>query len=288
MNKTIYMTYKKEIPPHVPKRWLDLNPGYIIDFSLDADCIKFLRDNFNPYISWLFEQIPIGMYKADLWRLCKLYHHGGVYADVDLVPHLVIDDIISENPDVTWYSCLSGCNPGIFQAFIVSIKPKNPLLLLMIISFLRNNPFSYNIGPTFDMRNCLNEIFQNISPDRKLSSNEVKLKIEIGKSDILIKAIPLYYFPDDIKYNITLCPSQHGDIFNFKIANNTLLVRRIDTPTGWGYCHSCFINITTTTKECIYLFNEKIKENIVDCSIYYKNKKIMDSRDPEYYTNHGW
>ncbi len=51
MNKTIYMTYKKEIPPHVRKRWLDLNPGYIIEFSLDADCIAFLHKEFNPYIS---------------------------------------------------------------------------------------------------------------------------------------------------------------------------------------------------------------------------------------------
>jgi hypothetical protein len=286
MNKTIYMTYKKALPPHVPKRWLDLNPGYIVDFSLDADCIKFLRDNFNEYIAWLFEQIPEGMYKADLWRLCRLYHSGGVYADVDLVPYLVIDDIISENPDVTWYSCLSGCNNGIFQAFILSIKPKNPLLLLMIISFLKNNPFSYSIGPTFDMRNCLNDSFQNILPGISLGSNEVKLKIEIGMSNILIKAIPLYYFPDDIDYEITLCQSPHGDTFDFKIINNMLLVRRIDTSTGWSHCHSCFIIITS--KECIYLFSEKIRGGILDCNIYYKNKKIMDSRDPEYYTKQGW
>jgi mannosyltransferase OCH1-like enzyme len=96
------------------------------------------------------------MYKADLWRICKLYHSGGVYADVDLVPHVSIDDIINENPDVSWYSCLSGYSPGIFQAFIISTKPKNPLLLQMIVSFLQNNPYLYNIGPTIDMRNCLN------------------------------------------------------------------------------------------------------------------------------------
>jgi hypothetical protein len=285
MNKTIYMTYKKALPPHVPKRWLDLNPGYIVDFSLDADCIKFLRDNFTPYLAWLFEQIPEGMYKADLWRLCRLYHSGGVYADVDLVPYLVIDDIISENPDVTWYSCKSICHGQIFQAFILSPKPKNPLMLIMIISFLRNNPFSYSIGPCYDMYACLAQ-HCNISPDRKLSINEVKLKIEIGTSDLLIKAIPLYYFPDDVNYKIVLCPSQHQDTFYFKIANNMLLVRRMDMSTGWGHCHSCFIIITS--KESIYLFEEKGTGHNSDCTVSYKNRRILDSRDHEYHINHGW
>jgi len=53
------------------------------------------------------------MYKADLWRLCKLYIHGGVYADVDLVPYINIDNL---DKDITFYSCISDSNDGIFQA----------------------------------------------------------------------------------------------------------------------------------------------------------------------------
>jgi hypothetical protein len=160
-------------------------------------------------------------------------------------------------------------------------------MLIMIISFLRNNPFSYSIGPRYDMYSCLAQ-HCNISPDRKLSINEVKLKIEIGASNILIKAIPLYYFPDDIDYKITLCPSQHCDTFDFKIANNMLLVRRMDMSTGWGHCHSCFIIITTISKESIYLFEENGTGHNSDCTVSYKNRRILDSRDPEYYINRGW
>jgi mannosyltransferase OCH1-like enzyme len=71
------MKYKKTVPKFVFDRWKKLNPNYNIDFSLDDQCITFIRENFNDYI-------------ADLWRLCKLYIDGGVYADVDLVPYINI------------------------------------------------------------------------------------------------------------------------------------------------------------------------------------------------------
>jgi hypothetical protein len=35
-------------------------------------------------------------------------------------------------------------------------------------------------------------------------------------------------------------------------------------------------------------FYNKPCEHIVDCGVYYKNKKILDSRDREYHTKGGW
>jgi len=61
--------------------------------SLNFTKEEFLKNNFNGYIVNLFKVIHIGMYKADLWRLCKLYIHGGVYSDVDLVPYINIDTL---------------------------------------------------------------------------------------------------------------------------------------------------------------------------------------------------
>ena len=57
MNKTIYMTYKKDVPSKVFNRWLTLNPSYKIDFSLDKDCISFLEKNFNKTI-WFIAFFP--------------------------------------------------------------------------------------------------------------------------------------------------------------------------------------------------------------------------------------
>ena len=42
-------------------------------FSLDKDCLDFLETNFNNNIYNLFNKIDKGMYKADLWRICKLF-----------------------------------------------------------------------------------------------------------------------------------------------------------------------------------------------------------------------
>ena len=57
-NKTIYMTYKKNIPNFVFGRWKKLNPDYTIEFNLDHDCISFLEKHFNNYIANLFKRIP--------------------------------------------------------------------------------------------------------------------------------------------------------------------------------------------------------------------------------------
>ena len=157
MNKQIYMTYKKSIPTLVINRWNILNPGYKIYFSLNEDCINFLKKHFNNYIADLFDTIHLGSYKADLWRLCKLYINGGVYADVDLVPYINIDSLIKKQQN-TFYTCLSIDPTACFQAFIISNSPpRNPLILNFIISFLLNKPYMSNLvnGPTHDMYNCI-------------------------------------------------------------------------------------------------------------------------------------
>jgi hypothetical protein len=157
MNKTIYTTYHSVLHPIVLNRWRELNPDYTIDFSLDIDCIKFIDTHFNRTVSRLFLTITRGMYKADLWRLCKLFIHGGVYADIDLVPFRslsqITDSVCGEPaPAATFYSCLSMGSPSIFQAFMVHTRTRSPLLLGFLVSFLYNKPYlNIDNGPTTDM-----------------------------------------------------------------------------------------------------------------------------------------
>ena len=163
--KKIYMTYKKNIPDKVITRWKKLNPDYQIDLSLDNDCIRFLKNNFNKYVADLFLSINGGMYKADLWRLCKLYKNSGVYADVDLVPYLNIDSL---DKDITFYSCLSINVKSIFQAFMVNFsKPKNPLLFVFLLSFLISSILSRKSFSKFFTPNFL---AINITPIKQLAT----------------------------------------------------------------------------------------------------------------------
>jgi hypothetical protein len=290
MNKTIYMTYKKSVPDLVFTRWQNLNKEYNIEFSLDDDCISFIESNFNNYLVELFKEIPIGMYKADLWRLCKLYINGGVYADVDLIPHININDL---DKDITFYSCLSKDTGSIFQAFMVNFsKPKNPLILHFLMSFLLNKPYMFHNGPTYDMYNCIKYNLSgiNIFPEKKYKLDEIKIPINIGSSKTNTKHINLYYFPDDIHYNVKLimCPYKDLFNFNFNIINNILTITLIDKNTGWDYDYMC--NICIKSEESIFLFKENTGENNnwVTSYITLNNRKILDSRDLIYYNKGGW
>ena len=288
MNKTIYMTYKKNVPDFVFSRWKALNEDYAIEFSLDEDCMSFIETHFNKQIADLFKKIPIGMYKADLWRLCKLYIHGGIYADVDLIPHININSL---DKDITFYSCMSKDQSSVFQAFMVCFsKPYNPLILHFLMSFLINKPYNYHNGPTYDMYNCIKYNLNGIhvQPEKKYEIREIKIPILIGFSKENTKMIDLSYFPDNIVYTVKLNPCPYGDKFLFEIKNNTLIVTRTDAKSGWDYNHSC--NICIQSDEKIFLFKENSGPNNdwVTSYITLNNKKILDSRDLNYYKNGGW
>lgn len=287
INKTIYMTYKKPVPDFVYNRWKTRNPSYNIEMSLDAECILFLERYINRFVASLFNYIPKGMYKADLWRLCKLYINGGVYADVDLVPHLKIDNL---SKDITFYSCLTPRTKSIFQAFMINFsKPKNNLILIFLLSFLINKPFEKINGPTFDMYDCIKYNLDGVDPEPfvRYDLEEVKIKIDVGSSDKNIKKINLYYFPPYIKYRIQLKENTTGNNFTYRIYNNVLFVKRVDENSGWDYDHS--LDICIQSRESIFLFKEDWEgEDWVHASVTLGSKKILDSRDINYHRNRGW
>jgi hypothetical protein len=281
------MTYKNPVPDFVYNRWKTRNPSYNIEMSLDAECILFLERYINRFVASLFNYIPKGMYKADLWRLCKLYINGGVYADVDLVPHLNIDNL---SKDITFYSCLTPRTKSIFQAFMINFsKPKNNLILIFLLSFLINKPFEKINGPTFDMYDCIKYNLDGVDPEPfvRYDLEEVKIKIDVGSSDKNVKKINLYYFPPYIKYRIQLKENTTGNKFTYRIYNNILFVKRVDENSGWDYDHS--LDICIQSRESIFLFKEDWEgEDWVHASVTIGSKKILDSRDINYHRNRGW
>ena len=287
IKRTIYMTYKKPIPDIVYRRWKTHNPSYNIELSLDVECILFLDRYINRFVSLLFNYIPKGMYKADLWRLCKLYINGGVYADVDLVPHLTIDNL---NKDITFYTCLTPKTKTIFQAFMINFsKPRNNLIFIFLLSFLINKPYEKINGPTYDMYECIKYNLDGVDPEPfvRYDLDEVKIKIFVGSSDKNIKRINLYYFPSYINYRIQLKENTTDHEFVYRIFNNMLCVKRSDENTGWDYEHS--LDICISSKESIFLFKEDWEGgDLVNANVKLGSKKILDSRDINYHANKGW
>ena len=293
------MTYKKDVPQYVLDRWLNLNPNYKIEFSLDDDCIKFLQEKFNDNMCNLFKNIKKGMYKADLWRLCRLYKHNetnhednnklglGVYSDVDIVPKVSIDRIIPyEN---TLYTCLSLIPFSIFQAFMIKNLSKNHcIFLVFIISFYVKEIHKKYNGGTYDMYNCFSYIFNKrfLLSNKLYTTDKIKLKIKIGKSDKNIKYIDLGYFDYKDDYEIVLHKKRYNDILEFKIENHILIVKNINNNNGWNYNYYCDIIFNQSLNLFLY------KENgfFLGCNQYvsYQNNKILNSRDHNYFINNGY
>jgi hypothetical protein len=290
MNKVIHMTYKSPLPERVLQRWRDMNPDYQVQVSYDLDCYNYIKLNFGTALSHLFASIRLGCHKADLWRLCKLYIEGGVYADVDLVPHVVIDDV-DEGVDV--YTCLSAMSePSIFQAFIICKKVRDPLILASLMSFITNAAWSkYRIYPTVDMYRCFSFANKgNIIQGTSYVTNDIKFSVSVGPSEDNIKFIPLYWFPEGVRYSVSMVTHPYPDRFICVITHNQLMCRRMDEKSGWGHDHRCVIRISGSSS--FYLFHEVEVENEEDCAKYhveYRGKNIMDSRDPDYVANdYSW
>jgi hypothetical protein len=163
--KIIHLTYKHAPPMYVLDRWRKLNPDYTIDFSLDADCLKFMKENCSPEVVRFYQEIGNPMYMSDLWRLVKLYKEGGVYADIDLVPYVPLDELFKDSYSL--YSNLSAEPNSIFQALLAT-TPKNPIILKCIESFLTNRPYLAGNGPTRDMYSVFAKILEvsGISSER--------------------------------------------------------------------------------------------------------------------------
>ena len=328
MNKTVYMTYHSQLPPVVIKRWKELNPEYTVDFSTDADCIMFLENEFNKNIAGLFNYITRGMYKADLWRLCKLYINGGVYADIDLIPFHPVRDMVSSSSTTTvevpssipasFYSCLSMGNPTVFQAFMYNSRARSPLLLGCLISFFVNKPYT-NIdnGPTADMYHFLlynvraeaaaaaaQDIPGAILPYTHYTLSKIRIPIYISSHDEDI--IPIGYFPEDVKYTISISPTSRNkwilanqDKYNMMIEHHCLIVERAgdvaaaadNNHDDCGFIVDICIDLPEDQHEVIYLFQECIRNpsRISTCYIANRDgKNIMDCRDPKYIRDRGW
>jgi hypothetical protein len=285
---------------------------------MDADCISFLQTTFGRNIAELFKYIPRGMYKADLWRLCKLYIHGGVYADIDLVPHFKISAALDSGSCVygsgaTFYSCLSMSYDSIFQAFMKHSRARSPLILGYLISFLINKPYTdIDNGPTTDMYKFLLYNIRNqhqhqtrqgakagtgtdIRPHTPYTLRQIKIPVTIPANEDII---PLYYFPDDIKYSISISPDTkdmrvlaNKDKYRFYIKDHHLFVDADANAdaTDTMVVDIC-IDLPEDEPEVIFLFEEciRVPNNISTCYISHQNKNIMDCRDVRYVRDRGW
>jgi hypothetical protein len=84
---------------------------------------------------WAFDKLKPGAFKADLWRCCVLYVHGGIYLDIKF--ECVGGFKLVELTDQEYFVRDIGPIPGVFQA-LLSCFPKNPILMQCVEKIVSN------------------------------------------------------------------------------------------------------------------------------------------------------
>jgi mannosyltransferase OCH1-like enzyme len=152
----IFQTWhSKVMPPHMNACVESLkrdNPEFKHHLFDDNDCREFIRDKFPPEVLHAYNSLYPGAYKADLWRYCVLYIHGGIYLDIKLgciSPFKLIKLATKERyvRDREYHF-----NVGVYQACLITY-PKNPILyscIQKIVEYVRTLEYGDNvlfIGP---------------------------------------------------------------------------------------------------------------------------------------------
>ena len=127
----IFQTYHTlDLPPRMRKsvnKLIKNNPEFTHYLYDDDDCRKFIKNNFPSNVVNAFDKLIPGAYKADLWRYCVLYIHGGIYLDIKYccVNNFKLIELTQKEHFVKDRQ-LNGIN-GIYQALMVH-KPYSQVL----------------------------------------------------------------------------------------------------------------------------------------------------------------
>ena len=206
-------------------KWEQLNLGYHLVTMVNTQCVCFLQNHFNSYISELFGRITLGSYRDHFMGLCKLYITGGIFSDATGTPFNIANGLIS---DISVYVSLKSVgHDSISRSMINTSPPKNPLILCFILWFLMTSSFikrvNPNYGPTicydcldtntlsdsfdssgarFDIYNCIRYNLDNIiiKPDHRYIITKLKIPIILEPRPGNEHSVNLFYFPDNIGY----------------------------------------------------------------------------------------
>lgn len=134
----LWQTYKTEYPPEQSresiKTWLTLNPNFEWCYMDDLACDAFIKDHFSDEFYQMYCSLPLGVMRADVWRVCVVYIYGGVYADVDTRCLKPIEQWIK--PEYDLVTCVE-TEWGALVNFTFAACPKHPALYSVLETFLR-------------------------------------------------------------------------------------------------------------------------------------------------------
>jgi len=124
------------------------NPNFNYKLFDDNECREFIKDNFRPDVLYAYDSLIPGAYKADLWRYCVLFIHGGIYLDIKYAP---LNSFRFINLCTREHFVLDADGAGIYNALIIAV-PGNQILFKAIRQIVENVKNKYygesDLSPT--------------------------------------------------------------------------------------------------------------------------------------------
>ena len=141
--KNIFQTFETfDLKPGMilaRQTWIDQNKDYTVYFQdknhrLETVAMAgqelggaiFARNLISAY-----NGLTSGALKADIWRYCALFLFGGVYADIDSICLVPLQDVLRDDDEFV-SSCAGQVRWAIFNGFIAS-RPRHPFLARSIV-----------------------------------------------------------------------------------------------------------------------------------------------------------
>ena len=166
--------YTKDLPPIILEAANSINinnPEFTYHLYDEVDCCNFITTHFDKSVVDAYNSLVPHSYKADLWRYCVLYIHGGIYLDIKFYPvngfkflELTDKEYFAKDAYFSWGGVLNG---------LIITKPNNTILLNCIHKIVENvkNKFygSHCLEPTGPL------LLKQCCPSEVMNDNSLRL-----------------------------------------------------------------------------------------------------------------
>lgn len=120
----------------------DRNPGYGHSLVLDSECEDVIREHFEPQVLEAYRSLQAGAFKADLWRYCMLYVHGGVYIDCKMIAKQPLDKFVLPETDLVLVfspmQCIRYMGFSPLYSAIIAAVPGHPYMKACVDATVHN------------------------------------------------------------------------------------------------------------------------------------------------------
>lgn len=135
--KILWQTYKSSDPPVAAAAcmasWRKCNHNHEFIYMGDLECEAFMEQWFEREFFEMYCALPVGVMKADVWRVAVVYVHGGIYADIDTECRAPVEDWIGSSS--TLVAAVEN-DTGALGNFVFAATPRHPALYRVLQTFV--------------------------------------------------------------------------------------------------------------------------------------------------------